>query len=208
MNTKSFTVTARMLVATIALLGTGPALSAVTLASGANTGPLRSPDSFTVSFENIVNATTGTLAFDLLGYKSLDGFNRYRDVFTLWVNDAKVFRGSFNMGGGGESQAWGSAGMSWSTITNGCAANPCTDATFKGGSTHVEMPISLIDGSNSIRFAYASPTSRGGRGQGLGDEGWGVGSYTVTAVPEPETYAMFLAGLGMIGFMARRRRKG
>jgi len=28
----------------------------------------------------------------------------------------------------------------------------------------------------------------------------------VTAVPEPETYAMLLAGLGVIGFMSRRRR--
>jgi hypothetical protein len=27
----------------------------------------------------------------------------------------------------------------------------------------------------------------------------------VAAVPEPETYAMFLAGLGLMGFMARRR---
>ncbi len=28
----------------------------------------------------------------------------------------------------------------------------------------------------------------------------------VMAVPEPETYAMLLAGLGLIGFSARRRR--
>lgn len=28
----------------------------------------------------------------------------------------------------------------------------------------------------------------------------------VSAVPEPETYAMFLAGLGMVGFVTRRRR--
>jgi len=28
---------------------------------------------------------------------------------------------------------------------------------------------------------------------------------TVSAVPEPETYAMMLAGLGMLGFVARRR---
>ncbi len=29
----------------------------------------------------------------------------------------------------------------------------------------------------------------------------------VTPVPEPETYAMMLAGLGMLGFMARRRKQ-
>ena len=28
-----------------------------------------------------------------------------------------------------------------------------------------------------------------------------------TAVPEPETYAMLLAGLGLMGFVARRRRR-
>lgn len=41
----------------------------------------------------------------------------------------------------------------------------------------------------------------------------GVGSVSITAlnavvamVPEPETYAMFLAGLGLIGGMAKRRK--
>ena len=37
------------------------------------------------------------------------------------------------------------------------------------------------------------------------------GSYqdliTVSAVPEPQTYAMLLAGLGTVGFLARRRRR-
>jgi hypothetical protein len=33
------------------------------------------------------------------------------------------------------------------------------------------------------------------------------GNIRVAAVPEPETYAMLLAGLGLIGFTAARRRK-
>lgn len=33
-----------------------------------------------------------------------------------------------------------------------------------------------------------------------------VGSFLVRAVPEPETYAMMLAGLGLIGFVAHRRK--
>jgi hypothetical protein len=42
--------------------------------------------------------------------------------------------------------------------------------------------------------------------------GVGTGSYggtlEVTAVPEPETYALMLAGLGVVGFMAARRSRG
>ncbi len=40
-----------------------------------------------------------------------------------------------------------------------------------------------------------------GAGAGLGIDG-----VTVTAVPEPESYAMMLAGLGAMGFVARRRK--
>ncbi len=37
-----------------------------------------------------------------------------------------------------------------------------------------------------------------------GDNSGGV-SLNITAVPEPETYALMLAGLGLLGFMARRK---
>ena len=36
--------------------------------------------------------------------------------------------------------------------------------------------------------------------------GFNVGSASVSAVPEPETYAMMLAGLGLMGAIARRRK--
>ena len=36
---------------------------------------------------------------------------------------------------------------------------------------------------------------------------WVTGPVVVAAVPEPETYAMLLAGLGLLGFSARRKMK-
>jgi hypothetical protein len=69
------------------------------------------------------------------------------------------------------------------------------------------------DKSGAISYAFGA--------QGAGDyyylvTGEGVGtrggfysvSSTVTPVPEPETYAMMLSGLGVIGFLALRRRSG
>ncbi len=38
------------------------------------------------------------------------------------------------------------------------------------------------------------------------DTAMGFDNFSVTAVPEPETYALMLAGLGVVGFMARRRK--
>lgn len=46
-------------------------------------------------------------------------------------------------------------------------------------------------------------------GTGTGQNGAGLYTYTAfaQAVPEPESYAMFLAGLGLMGFIARRRSR-
>ncbi|MDP3279705.1 MAG: PEPxxWA-CTERM sorting domain-containing protein [Nitrosomonas sp.] len=64
-----------------------------------------------------------------------------------------------------------------------------THSTFTPGLTH--------EGPLSIRFGYND---------------WNVGIDNinfdqVAVVPEPETYAMLLAGLGLVGFMARRRKQ-
>ncbi len=82
-----------------------------------------------------------------------------------------------------------------------------------------------IDGfrltDNTVPFASVSYTSTGPMlfqvslvaGQILVNvDGFGtdVGTdltLTVTSVPEPETYAMLLAGLGLLGFVARRRKQ-
>lgn len=52
-------------------------------------------------------------------------------------------------------------------------------------------------GDYQVNFKYAIQTPPGGSY---------LGGISVAAVPEPETYAMLLAGLGLIGFSARRRK--
>lgn len=44
--------------------------------------------------------------------------------------------------------------------------------------------------------------------QGLTEEQGDSAWYTPTPIPEPETYAMMLVGLGMLGYTARRKNKG
>ncbi len=57
------------------------------------------------------------------------------------------------------------------------------------------------------------------KANGINDNGWIVGNahnnrtnighaFLLTPVPEPETYALFMAGLGLMGFIARRRKNG
>jgi len=72
----------------------------------------------------------------------------------------------------------------------------------------------LKDKSTAIYFntaQYTLPANWSGTDLNPHGSGWGPW-YTVTvtgvsAVPEPETWAMLLAGLGMVGAVARRRRQ-
>lgn len=57
------------------------------------------------------------------------------------------------------------------------------------------FPLTLAPGTYHIDF-NGTTTEGGG----------GFYSVAIAAVPEPETYAMLLVGLGLIGFAARRRK--
>lgn len=77
-----------------------------------------------------------------------------------------------------------------------------SDGTFLGLSFSVDSSdptFSLIPGVTSLAEAYFgyAPTA--------GDSGYGSVAYTVVPVPEPKTYAMLLAGLGLVGYVVRKR---
>jgi PEP-CTERM motif len=71
-------------------------------------------------------------------------------------------------------------------------------ATFAGNNTTFDLGV-LTAGDYSLQFTGTfSPFSDMGT--------YGVG-LVAAPVPEPSTYALMLAGLGLVGFMARRRRE-
>jgi len=85
----------------------------------------------------------------------------------------------------------------------------------KNDPTNTSLTFDQIVYADETRFGMMGPMVTGWLGMTAHkDYGAGVGSMggyptnlTITAaVPEPETYAMFLAGLGLMGAIARRRR--
>jgi hypothetical protein len=167
---------------------------------------LLNPGSFTATFNSTVADAAAKLNFVIAGYKTLDGRNSYMDLFTLTINGGETYSGSFNLGGGGTSDTTltkGSGGFAGTAVTS----NTGTDIGRNGGTTTVSgLTFNLLSGNNTFKFAYSAPGLSNGNGQSIGDEGWGIKSAVVTAVPEPETYALMLAGLGLMGTIVRRRK--
>lgn len=75
-----------------------------------------------------------------------------------------------------------------------------TGATSQGGSANTFGNFSFEALTNSLTISF----------HGTGNKLVSIDNVSLTgavaAVPEPETYAMLMAGLGIVGFVARRRR--
>lgn len=98
-----------------------------------------------------------------------------------------------------------------------------TETVSYDATTHVlTMSGTFYDNSNSITVAHTVSDSKvvdlgakfgsamylgftGGTGGTMADQR--ITGFSLSVVPEPESYAMMLAGLGLIGVVARRRRQ-
>lgn len=83
------------------------------------------------------------------------------------------------------------------------------DVLLSGGGTQSIVPFAG-NGSNSntryVTLSAAAGTSITGLSFASSNFAFEVDNLYVTAVPEPETYALMLAGLAAVAFVARRRK--
>lgn len=81
------------------------------------------------------------------------------------------------------------------------------EVTFNNGSNQLfNVPVNVSGGAGywgvTSEIGFSSITINR-----PGSDAWGIDDVTISAVPEPSAYAMLLAGLGMMGFMVRRRKQ-
>lgn len=166
----------------LAKFATAIALSVTALTSFADTGggPLDLTTGSTFFGRTPVGSFTDTYTFTLVG----SSFSINSSATTAAVGDQDLDFTSLVLQTG--------AGVTIGTFVAEAGSNDVNEAyrlpimTLAAGSYQI-----VISGLNSPAAASYSAN---------------VAVAAVAAVPEPETYALLLAGLGAIGFVARRRR--
>ena len=189
--------------AVLILLGVGVSPLANAAYVFADLGTLGGTTSFAYAINN-----SGQVA----GWSNSTGNTAYHA--TLWNGTTATDLGTL---GGTSSGAYAinNSGQvaGWSNITG----NTAYHATLWNGTTATDLNSFLDASTISAGWVLAEAT-------GINDYGWIVGNAwntltgqqhafllsdtvsPVSPVPEPETYAMLLAGLGLMGFTARRRK--
>jgi hypothetical protein len=121
-------------------------------------------------------------------------------IYASSASALQTWAGSESLLGSNTFTASGSGyvNLSYSLASDSSFISDIITASATGNNT--AATLYLMGTSNTLGMIIFT----GGQGQALPTLSFDVVS--VTAVPEPESYAMLLAGLGVIGAIARRRR--
>lgn len=126
-------------------------------------------------------------------------------VAEVYFDLAAGMGASFNAGASSGGVLF-TAGASPGSLPGGNAVGFTSDAAFDSNSNTLGInggewaAFSITGSSGSLDFLSGMHVRSLVNGQS-------EGFVTITPVPEPSTYALMLAGLGIVGFVARRRRQ-
>lgn len=157
------------------------------LSTASSTSPIRYLSTSTAALSTVDNQTLANLA-------NFTGQNLLYTANNLVQTDGVVDGSTATSGQAYVGQTFGTAGT-WGNRTTGswsAYANIGASQNFYSlfGTPAVGAPTLATVSQYAGTFSYDA----------------GVLTYAVAAVPEPESFAMLLAGLGMIGAIARRRK--
>lgn len=132
------------------------------------------------------------------------------DTFRLdWGLSAsvKVLGGyTNNLGRADEINLFNAGGTLVDRLTYGDAVLPGTIRTQTAGGTPVSLAALDAFSVQPGQWVLSATGDAYGSTMALSGDVGNPGRFLLAPVPEPETYAMLLAGLGLIGFVARRRK--
>ena len=160
-------------------------LTAIALAAAASA-------SYADTFTGPINLSSGNALFG-----RNDTIDTFTDTYTFTLGS------SFSISGTASTAADGAQNLSFSSLKIFDAANVVV-ATFAGnlGTDLLEFyalsPVVLSAGNYSLVVTGINTPAQASYA--------GTLAIAAAVVPEPESYALLLAGLGAVGFVARRRK--
>ena len=154
---------------------------------------------------SFTNGTFTSLDYTLWGYNGPTasfGFDASNNPTTSAVGSVALATGSLIQGSVNTAPAFGSSGPSFVPSAN-------ATVTFETAMSEAGF---FVDPSPFYDLSFAAFTNTVSQVEVISPnefrirQGGGAFNFGVSPIPEPETYALMLAGLGVVGFMARRRK--
>ncbi len=149
-----------------------------------------------VALQNTSGAAFSDFTVSFRGEQWRNGGNTSAQTMVLQYG----FGSSFN------AVTWTAPGaaFNWSSVVNTATA-AAVNGNVGGLVASVGGTVNTLWANGSTLWVRWIEDNNAGNDHGLAIDNFSLNA--TVAVPEPETYAMLLAGLGLIGFAARRRNK-